>query len=125
MPSPHDAHDRNPGALLDGVTSGRSERLLGQHRRSLARSGEQITLDGHEPGHVAHVAVELRDDDRALALELCAEAPQAGGVALGERAQVRQCLHRPGGQATVAAEVGGESGLVDRVVGFVPGRAGD
>ena len=103
--------------------SGRSERLCGQQRRALARRGEQEALNDHQSGEVADLAVELRNEDRVLVVELGGEAAQAGGVAAGERAQVPQRPHRPGGELTISAEVRGERGLVDRGWGGVPARA--
>ena len=88
--------------------------MLGQQRRTLAPRGEEEALDGDESGDVADVAVELRDEDRVLVVELDGQPPHAGGVAPGERAQVAQRLQGPGGQVASPPRSSGEGGLVDR-----------
>jgi hypothetical protein len=65
---------------------GFSERLCAQECRALSRLGEQEALNDHESGGVADLAVELRNEDRVLVIDLGSEPPQAFGVAVGERA---------------------------------------
>ena len=81
-------HEPRSSSRLDSQSP--SERLLGQQRRSLTPRGEEEALDRDQSSDIAHVALELRDDDRVIVVEFGRQAPYAGGVAPRERTQVSQ-----------------------------------